>query len=53
MKRLLSAYPVFVVDPYFSIWMPGEAPTEQDTVFWQGDAKPVYGVIRCGGGAYL
>lgn len=50
MKRILPAYPIFVTDPYFSIWMPGDDPTGQNTVCWQGDDKPVYGLIFAGGG---
>lgn len=45
MQRKLPAYPIFVKDPYFSLWSPSDDPTASNVVFWQGDEKPVYGVV--------
>ena len=47
-KRLLPAYPLFVKDPFFSVWSACENLNEQDTVFWTGKAKKTYGFIKVG-----
>jgi len=49
MKRLLPAYPLFVKDPYFSIWSPNEYLNEESLMFWNGEEKGVYGVIELDG----
>ena len=36
MNRKLPAYPLFVKDPYFSIWSNGEILNESDTINWFG-----------------
>ena len=38
-ERLLPAYPLFVKDPYFSIWSEGDVLNDIDTAFWTGKAK--------------
>ncbi len=45
-KRKLPAYPLFVKDPYFSIWMRDEALNGNDTAFWTGKSAPIYGVLE-------
>ena len=35
-QRLLPAYPLFVNDPYFSIWADSDYLNESDTIFWNG-----------------
>lgn len=52
MKRLLPAYPLFVKDPYFSIWAQTEVLNEKDVIFWTGEEKRLYGYIRTGGRCY-
>ena len=44
-KRLLPAYPLFVHDPYFSIWSTSDNLNETDTIFWTGETKRTYGVL--------
>lgn len=45
MKRLLPAYPLFVNDPYFSIWSSTDLLNESDTMFWNGSIKKTYGLL--------
>ncbi|MBR2646217.1 MAG: DUF4965 domain-containing protein [Clostridia bacterium] len=51
MKRILSAYPLFVKDPYFSFWAQSESLAE-DVVLWTGAKKGVYGVLKIDGKPY-
>ena len=50
--RKLPAYPLFVKDPFFSLWADSEILTEQDTVFWHGEPKPLYGQVVAEGKVY-
>lgn len=50
--RKLPAYPLFVKDPYFSIWAAGDILNETDTVFWHGEKKPLYGTVTVNGKEY-
>ena len=52
MKRLLPAYPLFVKDPYFSIWAQTEILNEKDVIFWTGTEKKLYGYIKVDGEVY-
>lgn len=52
MKRLLPAYPLFVKDPYFSLWSTTEELNASDAVFWHGELKPLLGLVYCGEKAY-
>lgn len=52
MKQLLPAYPLFVKDPYFSVWMDGEVLNENDPVTWWGERKPMLGIARVNGKTY-
>lgn len=52
MKRLLPAYPLFVKDPYFSIWAQTEILNERDVIFWTGTEKKIYGYIIVDGKRY-
>ena len=36
MKREFAAYPLFVKDPYFSLWANTETVNESAPVFWVG-----------------
>ena len=42
----MIAYPLFVKDPYFSIWAPIDKLNESNTIFWTGDAKKTFGILR-------
>lgn len=46
MKRILPSYPLFVKDPYFSIWSNGDVLNDQNTQFWFGATKRIYGLIK-------
>ena len=50
--RILSAYPLFINDPYFSIWSNTESLNGNDTVFWTKDVKKTYGLITANGKTY-
>lgn len=52
MKRLLPAYPLFVKDPYFSVWSPAEELNSEDVIFWTGSKKKLYGIIKVNGVPY-
>ena len=52
MKRILSAYPLFVKDPYFSFWADSEDFGNNDVIFWTGEKKGLYGILRAGGKTY-
>lgn len=44
--RLLPSYPLFVKDPYFSIWSPHDKLNDGDVTFWNGLPRQIYGVVR-------
>lgn len=50
--RLLPAYPLFVKDPFFSVWSPSDKLNESDTIFWTGARRRVYGIVSCDGKSY-
>lgn len=51
--RKLPAYPLFVKDPFFSIWSAGDILNQSNTVFWHGENKPFYGTIIVDGQEYI
>lgn len=51
-QRQLPAYPLFVNDPYFSVWSPSDALNEADTIFWTGKTRKTYGFVWVDGKAY-
>ena len=51
-KRILPAYPLFVNNPYFSIWSNSNKLNENDTIFWNGLIKKTYGLINVNGVSY-
>lgn len=51
-KQSIPAYPLFVKDPFFSIWSPGELLNENDTTFWTGKTVRTYGLVYADGKAY-
>ncbi len=52
MKRLLQAYPLWVMDPMFSVWSPCDALNGGDTMFWTGKTRKTYGLVRYRGRTY-
>ena len=52
MERILPAYPLFVKDPYFSIWAQTEKLNDKDVIFWTGAEKKICGYIRVNGKLY-
>ena len=48
-KRLLPAYPLFVNDPFFSIWSGGDVLNQTDAMFWNGRLRKTYGVVNADG----
>ncbi len=45
-KQQLPAYPLFVKDPFFSIWSPSENLNDSDTMFWTGKTRRAYGLVN-------
>ena len=41
----LPAYPLFVKDPYFSIWSMTDKLNDSNTLFWHGEEKRIYGFL--------
>lgn len=52
MKRILPAYPLWVIDPNFSVWSPGDELNGCDTTFWTGLSRRAYGFVRANGKTY-
>lgn len=52
MERKLPAYPLFIKDPYFSIWAQTEQLNEKDVIFWTGEEKKISGFIKVGNEVY-
>jgi len=48
----VPAIPLIVSDPYFSIWLPGDRPTDAQSVHWSGARKPVKGYMTVDGCRY-
>ena len=48
-KQQLPAYPLFVKDPFFSIWSTSENLNDSDTTFWTGKTRRVYGLVNADG----
>lgn len=51
-KQQLPAYPLFVKDPFFSIWSPSEKLNESDTIFWTGKTVKTFGLVYADGKTY-
>lgn len=50
--RKLPAYPLFVKDPYFSVWSPSEILNETNPCFWYGQERKIHGFIKIDGVPY-
>ena len=48
----LPAFPLIANDPYFSIWMPADKPTDTNTVHWTGAEKRIHGYVTVDGRRY-
>ena len=51
--QLLPAYPLFVKDPFFSIWSGSDKLNESDTMFWTGAPKKMYGYVKVEDKTYI
>ena len=51
-ERILPAYPLWLVDPLFSVWSKTDTLNAGDTVFWTGLEKRAYGFVRWNGKTY-
>ena len=52
LKRVLPAYPLFVKDPNFSLWMCGEDFSDNNVQTWWGEEKSIYAFLKTGGETY-
>ncbi len=52
MERKLPAYPLWVIDPLFSVWAKTDALNGGETVFWTGLEHRAYGFVRYNGKTY-
>ncbi len=52
MQRKLPAYPLWVIDPDFSVWSKNDTLNGGDAIFWQGTSRRTYGLVRFGGTTY-
>lgn len=52
MKQHLPSYPLFIKDPYFSIYSNGDILNDSDVTFWTGISKKLYGFIKIDGKLY-
>ena len=46
MKRILPSYPLWIIDPIFSVWSRTDALNCGDTCFWTGLFHRAYGFVR-------
>lgn len=51
-KRILPAYPLWVIDPLFSVWSKTDLLNGGETVFWTGLEHRACGFVRFGGKTY-
>lgn len=51
-KRILPAYPLWLIDPLFSVWSKTDELNAGDTVFWTGLEKRACGFVRWKGKTY-
>lgn len=49
MKRLLPAYPLFLNDPQYSLWLSDDELNTKNVETWYGEQKRIYGVLRAKG----
>lgn len=51
-EKRISAYPLFVNDPNFSVWSPSDNLNGSDTIFWTGLKRRSYGIVNANGKSY-
>ena len=51
-SRKLPSYPLFVKDPYFSVWSATEILNSANPTFWYGQERKIYGFIKIDGVPY-
>lgn len=51
-KRILPAYPLFVKDPNFSLWIRNDKLNGENLTTWYGEKKKIYGLIKTEGKTY-
>ena len=52
MKQLLPSYPLFVKDPYFSLWCDHEILNRENPTMWWGERKAMLGIAKVNGKTY-
>lgn len=52
MNRLLPAYPLWIIDPNFSVWAKTDLLNGGDAMFWTGLSRRTYGLVRFSGKTY-
>lgn len=52
MKRILPAYPLWIIDPNFSVWSPNDKLNGGHAAFWTGLSRRTYGLVRFEGRTY-
>lgn len=52
MERKLPCYPLWIIDPMFSVWAKSDVLNDDDTVFWTGLSHRAYGFVRYNGKTY-
>lgn len=52
MERCLPAYPLWIIDPMFSVWATETELNKSDIIFWTGKKRTTYGFIRSNGVVY-
>ena len=52
MQRMPS-YPLWIIDPHFSVWSPCDRLTDANAQFWAGQPRRIYGFVRWNGTSYL
>lgn len=52
MKRILPSYPLWVIDPNFSVWSPYDELNGGDPQLWTGFTRRTYGFVRANGTTY-
>lgn len=52
MNRKLPAYPLWIIDPLFSVWSTSDDLNGGNTSFWAGASHRAYGFIRYNGKTY-
>ena len=52
MQRLLPCYPLWIIDPLFSVWSKTDNLNGGDTIFWTGRERRAYGFLRYEGKTY-